>query len=151
MRLYLEAKSKNDVGYTPDWLKVSYQENGQDIELTLDIRGEIDYNPHTLSCRCKGDLIPWVLWNCETGEEIDLSSLPEEEVEVILPNKRIAEIICDSDTYEIGIYPVNDNDETFELAKEDELTGCMGLIEIYAGIEHRYAKGFKFNVELNIY
>ena len=30
MRLYLSAESKNNIGYTPDWLKVHYKENGQD-------------------------------------------------------------------------------------------------------------------------
>ena len=74
MRLYLEAESKNKVGYTPDWLKVSYYENGERMELTLDIPGDIGYDIDCLSCRCKGDLIPWVLYNCESGDETDFYS-----------------------------------------------------------------------------
>lgn len=45
MRLYLNAESKNEISYTPDWLKFSYKENGENFELTLDIQGEIDHLP----------------------------------------------------------------------------------------------------------
>ena len=150
MRLYLDAKSKNNIGYTPDWLKVTYEENGERLDLTLDIQGEIGYDPKCLSCRCKGDLIPWVLWNCETGDEIDLSSMDEDEVEAILPYKRVAEIVCNSDSYEIGIYPVKDNDETFKLAEEDKLSDCKGYVEIHVDGDD-YTKEFEFDIELNIY
>ena len=57
MRLYLDAESKNNIGYTPDWLKVSYKENRQDYELVLDIQAWIDYDSKRLSCRCKGDYV----------------------------------------------------------------------------------------------
>lgn len=151
MRLYLDAKSKNNIGYTPDWLKVSYEKDGQPMVLTLDIQGDIDYSPNTLSCRCKGDLIPWVLYDCETGDEIDLSTLSEEEIEDMFPNAKIAEIICSNDVCEIGIYPVNDNDETFELAEEDTLSNCEGRIEMYVDENNYFTKDFEFEVELNIY
>lgn len=148
MILYLSAESKNKIGYTPDWLKVMYEEK---YDLVLDIQGWIDYDRDTLNCRCKGDLIPWVLWNLETGDEIDLSSMDEEEVEAMFPDKRIAEIICNSDTFEIGIYPVDDSDETYELAEEDKLTDCEGKFEMYIGEEDLdYEKYFKFDVELNL-
>ena len=49
MRLYLSAKSKSHSGYTPDWLKVSYTEDGIDYDLILDIQGDIDYDPECYS------------------------------------------------------------------------------------------------------
>ena len=42
MRLYLEAKSKNNIGYTPDWIKIDYEENGILYTLTLDLQGDIE-------------------------------------------------------------------------------------------------------------
>lgn len=151
MRLYLNADSKNHMGYTPDWLRVSYEENGETLELTLDIQGDIDYSQTCLSCRCKGDLIPWVLWNCETGDETDLSSLSEEEIDDILPIDKIAEIICKSDIYEVGLYPIDDENETYKHSKDDVLSNCEGSIEIYVDENHYYTKDFDFIPELNIY
>ena len=150
MRLYLYAESKNNIGYTPDWLKVTYEEDGEQFDLVLDIRGEIGYDKEKLNCRCKGELIPWVLWNCETGDEIDLGSMDEEEVNAMFPDKRIAELICNSETYEVGIYPVGD-DEVFELAEDDKLSNRKGTFEMYVDADHYYEKEFEFEVELNIY
>ena len=151
MRLYLYAESKHNIGYTPDWLKVTYEENGELLELTLDIRGSIDYKKERLSCRCKGELIPWVLWNCETGDEIDLSLLTEEELEMAFPNRRIAEIVCNSKTYKIGVYPVDDSDETFDLVESDVLSDCEAFFEMYVDEDNYYEKEFEFEAELNIY
>ena len=148
MRLYLDAESKNNIGYTPDWIKVSYKENGQDYELTLDIQAWIDYNNECLSCRCKGDLIPWVLWNCATSEETDLSSLSEEELDIRFPSKRIAEIVCNNDTFEVGIYPTDN--ENFDLAESDVLSQCEGSFEMYVDENHYYQKDFEFEIELNL-
>lgn len=150
MRLYLSAESKNKITYTPDWLKVTYEEDGKMYDLVLDIQGSIDYQKERLSCRCKGDLIPWVLWNCETGEEIDLSLLTEEECEIAFPNKRIAEIVCNSDTFEIGVYPVDDNDEICELAMDDVFSDCEGFFEIYVDADNYCTKEFTFDTEVNV-
>lgn len=151
MRLYLYAKSKYNIGYTPDWLKVYYyEEDGQMFELVFDIQGSIDYVKDSLSCRCKGDLIPWVLWNCATGDEINLYDLSNEEIEAKFPDKKIAEIICNSDTFEVGIYPVGDDDEVFELAEKDKLSNCKGTFEMYINEDHYYEKEFEFDVELNL-
>ena len=147
MRLYLDAKSKNNVGYTPDWIKVSFEENGVLYDLVLDIQGTTDYNNTCLSCRCKGELIPWVLWNYETGDEINLYELAEEEVYSKFPDEKIAKIICDNEDFEIGIYPTGD--DNFEKAKDDILSECNGLIEIYVD-DHLYEKEFTFATELNL-
>ena len=151
MRLYLSAKSKLNIGYTPDWLKVTYEQDGKDFELTLDIQGEIGYSPDSLDCRCKGELIPWVLYDLETGDETDLYSLSNEEVESIFPDIKIAEILCNNDNCNIGIYPVCDTDEVFFWAENDDLTDCEGSFEMYIDEEHQYAKDFVFETELNIY
>ena len=154
MRLYLSAESQNKVGYTPDWLKVSFYENGERMELTLDIQGDIDYDKYCLSCRCKGELIPWVLYNCETGDEIDLYSLKDERVEDIFPDERVAKIICESEDYEIGIYPVTNGDcddkEIFKSAEEDSVSNCKGSFEMFIDDEKYYQKDFEFETELNI-
>lgn len=153
MRLYLEAESKNRVGYTPDWLRVSFYENGERMELTIDIQGDIGYEDGCLSCRCKGELILWVLSNCESGDEVNLYSMTDEEVNALFPDERVAKIICESEDYEIGIYPVTNGDcndeEIFERAEEDELSNCNGFIEIFVN-DKWYEKEFEFETELNI-
>ena len=153
MRLYLNAESKNKVGYTPDWLRVSFYENGERIELTLDIQGVTDYDDDCLSCRCKGDLLPWVLYNCESGKEIDLYSLTEKEIDDILPDEKVAKIICESEDYEIGIYPVTNGDcneeEVFERAKDDKVSNGEGSFEMFVDDKYYY-KDFEFETELNI-
>ena len=151
MRLYLNADSEQKIGYTPDWLKVGFTENGTDFDLVLDIQGDIDYSKDGLYCRVKGDLIPWVLNDLDEGDETDLSTLSEEEIESMWPNKKIAEIIRNSEYYEVGIYPVNDDDETIELAKEDVLANCNGQLEIYVDEDNQYTIDFEFDTELNIY
>lgn len=148
MRLYLDAESKNNIGYTPDWLKVSYEENGQGLELTLDIQGEIDYSTDCLSCRCKGDFIPWVLYNYINGDEIDLYDLSEEEVEKIFPVKRIAELLQTGTDFRIGIYPTDDNKDILKLAEEDILSNCIGMCKIYDG-ENTCEIRFEFEAEFN--
>lgn len=162
MRLYLNAKSKNNVGYTPDWLQVTYDENGKQYELNLDIRGEIDYDPTSLSCRCKGDLIPWILRDLDDDDEIDLSELSEEEIESLYPNKKLAEIFEKGYNFLIGIYPVVDDtcfdddddfDDYFEtVCENDILSDCIGEVELYLFEEEiEYTKEFEFDTELNIY
>ena len=151
MRLYLSANSKQKIGYTPDWLRVQFNQDGKEFELTLDIQGDIDYSPDALSCRCKGELIPWVLYDLDTGDETDLSTLSAEELESVWPDKKVAEIISNSNYYDVGIYPVCDNYETFELAKEDVLTNCKGCFEVYIDKDNHYNVDFEFDAELNIY
>ena len=91
------------------------------------------------------------VWYCETGDEIDLSSLTEEEIEIAFPDKRIAEIVCNSETYEIGLYPVDDSDEVWGLAEDDVLSDCEAYFEMYVDEDHYYEKEFQFEAELNIY
>lgn len=149
MILYLTATSKNNIGYVPDWLKVSYIENGQNLELTLDIVAEINYSKTKLKCRCKGDLIPWTLYNSVFGEEINLSEIPEEGLNDIFPVKKIIEIFQTGTDFRVGLYPVKNTDEVFKLADEDVLDNCKGLCMIYDD-EIVYEKNFTFEIELNI-
>ena len=96
-----------------------------------------------------GDII-YTLTDEETGEEIDLSLLTEEECEIAFPNKRIAEIVCNSDTFEIGVYPVDDNDEVYELAMDDVFSNCEGYFEIYVDADNYRTKEFTFDTEVNV-
>ena len=153
MRLYLEAESKNRVGYTPDWLEVTFYENGKQMELTLDIHGDIGYDDKCLSCRCKGDLIPWVLYDCENGDEVDLYSMTDEQIEKMFPDERVAKIICEGSNHRIGIYPVTngnyDDNEIFKRAEDDNVSDGKGSFEMFVDGKH-YNKEFEFETELNI-
>lgn len=145
MRLYLDATSKNSVTYTPDWLRVTFTEDGKNLEMCLDIRGDIDFKPNCLSCRCKGELIPWVLRNLDTDEETELYELPEKVVNTAYPEDKLAQIICNAKTYEVGIYPAYEKD--FKAAYIDNLTDCNGTIDIYIDPQHHYIKDFEFTTE----
>lgn len=147
MRLYLNAESKNGIGYTPDWLKVFYTVGGDEYTLTLDIRGWIDYDNEGLNCRCKGELVPWVLYNHETGDEHDLSELPEDVVN--FTSGPIANIICNGNEFTVGVYPVNDSDENMEMVDSDILSNGTGSFEMYVDGES-YEKEFEFDVEVNL-
>ena len=148
-RLYLNAKSKKKVGYTPDWIKLSLPNNE---EITLDVRGEIDYDNDTLSCRVKGYLDPWVFIDSD-GEEYDLSELSEIEIAEQYPDNKICEMFKYAKEITVGIYPANDSNDNFKLAKEDILSNCSGKVEIWLAdkndngslFEYRFA----FETELN--
>lgn len=150
-RLYLNAKSKKKIGYTPDWIKLSLPNNE---EITFDIRGDIDYDKNTLSCRVKGYLDPWVL-NDVDGEEHDLSELSETEIAEQYPDKKICEMFKNAKEITVGIYPVDDSSNNFKLAKEDVLSSCSGKVEIWLVDKTNNNNGslfeyqFAFNVELN--
>ena len=150
MKLYLDAKSKNNIGYTPDWLKIDYEENGIAYTLTLDLRGEIDYDKKTLSCRYKGALIPWTLYCNETGDELIFSEMEDYKAESIMPVEKILSIIENGTNYVVGIYPMNDSKKMCKLAESDELTECSGLICISSD-DKDLEKEFIFETELNIY
>jgi hypothetical protein len=146
MRLYLEAKSENGIGYTPDWVQVSYTENGTVYELNLDVRGEIDYDKTCLSCHCKGELIPWTLVNLDDGDEEDLSELTNEELEARFPEKKLVEILRKGFEFLVGIYPVDDTN-----FKDDRVSKGNGSIELYIEEEDKYCSiNFEFDTEINI-
>lgn len=146
MRLYLDATSKNNIGYIPDWIQVSYKENGIQYELTLDIQGEINYDPTCLSCRCKGELTPWVLRNVDADEEINLYELGTEEYEEMFPIKKIAEIFEKGFEFLVGIYPVR----YYEFIN-DTLKKGIGTVELYLSEEDKfYTRRFKFDIEFNV-
>ena len=145
MRLYLSAHSEKKIGYTPDWIRVTFEEEGARYELTLDIQGMIDYSKDTLDCRCKGELVPWTLYDLESGAETDLSSMTETEVEERFPDEYIASCFCKSQTFEVGRYPAAE-EVTYETAANDTLSNCEGFFEAYPD----FTKEFSFIVENNM-
>jgi len=148
MVLYLNAYSKKDIGYIPDWLQVTFEENERLYELTLDIQGAIDYDRDRLGCRCKGDLIPWTLIDCESGDETDLSEMCEEEIDDLYPNWKVAQIIDNGIEFLVGVYLVDDSDENFEYAKDDVLTDGAGYVDLFCGENNdNLEKEFSFKVE----
>ena len=144
MRLYLSAKSESHRGYTPDWLKVSYQEDGIHYDLTLDIQGDIGYDPECLCCRCKGDLNPWVLYSCSTGEDIDLYELSEEEVNKMFPVSKIIEILRKGTEFVVGVYPVDDAGDYVNA--EEDLSEGVGTCELWDE-DTLHTINFEFTVE----
>lgn len=142
MRLGFTGKSVLGVGYVPDWIKVCYREGRKKVEVTFDINGSIDYDTDTLSCNCKCDLVPWAM--LVDGEEIDLSEMDIEELDLMFPIERVYEIFYSGTEYEVGIYPVSD--EGLEFANKDKLTDCEGYCEFCINDTFKVVN-FKFKAE----
>lgn len=146
MRLYLDSKTTKKLGYTPDWIKIFYfNEKEEEMELTLDVRGEIDYENDGLDCRVKGELVPWVLYNCETGEEIDLEA--DEEAAAEFTIERVFELFKNSDGYTLGIYPVDDSTNAWE---DDVFTEREGTLEVCIDGEILSHEFRDFEIEVNV-
>jgi len=145
MRLYLEANTTKGVGYTPDWVRIYYfNEKKEEMELTLDIQGEISYEDDGFNCRVKGDLIPWVLINDDTGEEVDFEF--DEKAAAEFTNERVFELFKNSHTYIVGVYPVDDSTNDWE---DDVFTEKKGILEVCIGgevVSHEFAG---FDIEVN--
>lgn len=153
MRLYIEAKNIQGIGYTPDWLTITYKnENDEPIELILDVSGAIDYSSDGLDCRVKGELTPLMERNMVTGMETELNGMSEEEIEEQYPAQRLWELMDKSSRFVVGLYPVyycdRDGEEIFKTAMMDQFTSCYGVIEINVNGEIK-AKAFEFIAELN--
>lgn len=153
MRLDIEAKNIQGIGYTPDWLTITYKnENNEQIELTLDVSGAIDYSSDGLDCRVKGELTPLMERNMETGMETELNGMSEEEIKEQYPTQRLWELIDKSSRFVVGLYPVyyreRDREEIFNAAMMDQFTSCYGVLEINVNGKIK-AKAFEFIAELN--
>lgn len=147
VRLYLDATSKKGIGYTPDWIKFTYEDKNNVIkEMTLDIQGEINYNKSKLSCRVKGDLVPWVEYDLESGDEKNYYS--EEDVSKIPDTKEIVSMLKIATDFIVGIYPVEERLEEAAQANEEVFNG-EGEIEIYLDGQI-FSRNFKFETELNL-
>lgn len=146
MRLYLNSKSERKLGYTPDWIKIFYfNEKDEEMELTLDIRGDIDYEKDGLDCRVKGELVPWVLINCETGEETDLEA--DKDVAAEFTDERVFELFKNSLTYRVGVYPVDDSTNAWE---DDVFTEREGTLEVCINGEVLSHEFRDFEIEVNV-
>lgn len=107
MRLYLQGKSKNKIGYTPDMLTIN---NGDD-QHNYDIQGWTDYEPTDLNVRVKGEMY-------KTFENGDYEIMEEEDY------KELFELIKDPKS-EIIITVSSESEE----AENDELTDCEATLE----------------------
>lgn len=146
MRLYLTADSERGVGYTPDWLQFTFKENGEAKRLTLDIQGFTEYDTDKFHCRSKTDLIPWVLIN-SSGDEVDLSTLDENEVEAMFSAEKLAELLENGSDFVVGIYPADHSNDGFKVAESDVISNTFGVLEILVG-ETFHQIEFPFEVEL---
>jgi hypothetical protein len=125
MRLLLEAKSKLQRGYTPDWIRISFPDpNNPDefAELVMDIEGSIDYVPTHLNVQVKGELVPWAYFT-EDGE-VDLSALSEEEQQPYF--ELFEKHLATSTDVVVGIYPCGDVDEDDEDKEYDTMSEGVG-------------------------
>lgn len=145
MRLYLSADSKQNQGYTPDWIRIRFKENEQELELTMDITGETDYNPTTVDFHTKGQLQPWTLYSDTLHLDLDEIVETDEDFEYYLnlfnQNIETAQEIV------VGLYPTDD-----ELYRDDILTNCQGEYEFVFDFNKGQSKivNFTFETEINI-
>ena len=140
MILELQANSKLNQGYVPDWIRLEIYDEDTRLfyELTMDITGETDYAPTTLRTHTKGWLTPWTYQN---GDEfIELEDAPKNQIAKY--NQLFEELIQKADTIVIGVYPVDDTDDSIE----DILTDGIGC---YINSNGLYIK-FEFECELNL-
>lgn len=145
MRLYLTADSKEQQGYTPDWIRIRFTENGQELELTMDITGETDYNPTNLDCCTKGQLQPWTLYS--DNRILDLDEIVETDDDFEYYLNLFNQNIETAQEIVVGLYPTDD-----ELYQEDVLTNCKGEYEFVLDISKGQSKivNFTFETEINI-
>lgn len=143
MKLYLSGKTK--IGYTPDWIRIEYFDETLDknVELTMDIQGEINYSTETLNVRAKGELIPWVYYT--EDNEIDLSKLPEKEA--LKYEKLFNKYITKTSDITIGLYPEPEDFNESESLVNHEFEECQGE---YYYIENDEEKQFKFTFKAEI-
>ena len=144
MRLYLSANTKT--GYTPDWIQIEYvdDDTNQTVELTMDIRGEIEYNPETLNVRVKGELVPWMLYT--DTNETNLSELSEETAKQY--EELFDKYINDASNITIGFYPVTEDYDVNENETQDEFNNSQGEYHYIEDGEQKEIT-FTFNGEIN--
>lgn len=154
MRLYLSGNSKNHLGYTADWIKFDYKEDGKDCTLTLDLNGETDFFNDDLSLRFKGDVTPWRFECLEDDIDEDLSVLDaDDELDERFSTQQVIDIIKKAYLFRVGLFPACgqfDEEEVFNKADQDEITDLAGRIEIWCDGE-LFEHDFEFEYELNIY
>lgn len=144
MRLYLSANTKT--GYTPDWIQIEYvdDDTNQTVELTMDIHGEIEYNPETLNVRVKGELVPWILYT--DTNETNLSELSEETAKQY--EELFDKYINDASNITIGFYPVTEDYDVNENETQDEFNNSQGEYHYIEDGEQKEIT-FTFNGEIN--
>ena len=114
MRLYLDATSKNGIGYTPDTLIV--ENNGKRYE--YDIQGTTDYGYIDLATRTKGDLL---IRNDRLDKYLELTNKGKQRLLDLLRDK--------SSTVIISIYPIPADEPNTDLVYNDILDKGNGRLE----------------------
>ena len=143
MAMGFYGKSALGIGYIPAWIKVCYREGMEKVEVTFDIDGSIEYDTDSLSCRCKCELIPWVM--SVDGEEIDLCDKEIEELDLMFPTEKVLNIFRMGTEYVVGIYPASESG--LEVEKKDKLTDCVGYCNFYVGDDIQTVN-FEFDTEI---
>lgn len=142
MELYLSAKSKKNISYTPEYIHITLPTG---IKVTLDVRGEITHSSDGLNCRVKGELIPWIITDTEGAKGVinELYKMPDELIEKWFCEALVCNSFNHAIEFMIEVYPVSENlDNT-----DDELTDGRGTIE-YTCNNEIVTKGFIFKTEI---
>lgn len=144
MKLYLLGKTK--IGYTPDWIRIEYFDEtlNKNVELTMDIQGEIDYSTEILHVRAKGELIPWVYYT--EDNEINLLELPENEA--LRYEELFNKYITKASDITIGLYPEPEDLNENENPVNDEFESCIGEYYYFENNKQKHFK-FTFKAEVN--
>lgn len=144
MRLFLQGESKENIGYIPDSMYLTFKEKRKKKKLMLNIRGHVSYNPDNLRCEVQGEVIPNFSW--EKGK---MTILSEEKAKEEYPIEKIIEIF--EKTYEVGIWlsipegiPLLTYEELSDRVCFDDITDCIGIIEIPRENKELYTKEFVF-------
>lgn len=130
MRLYVNAVSKQHIGYTPDMLYINSKEG---VRKEYDIQGDDDFDNDGLNCRVKGDLF--------IANEDDYYEMDDNQIEELVKSLQDKE-----NKIIITIYPVDDSDKNLELVSEDELTNCSATLCI-SNSKQEFEVSFEFKTE----
>lgn len=144
MKLYLSGKTK--IGYTPDWIRIEYFDEtlNKNVELTMDIQGEIDYSTEVLNVRAKGELIPWVYYT--EDNEINLLESPEKEA--LKYEELFNKYITKASDITIGLHPEPEDFNESEKPINDKFESCNGEYYYFENDKQKHFK-FTFKAEIN--
>lgn len=141
MKLYLTAKSKKNISYTPEYIHITLTTGSK---VTLDIRGEITYSylVNGLNCSVKGELIPRAITDVNGGRNV-LHNLTDK----LIKDWFSEALVCNSFNHATEIIiEAYSAPENFDF-KDDELTDGRGTIE-YVCNNETVVKGFTFKTKI---
>ena len=139
MELYLNAKSKKNISYTPEYIHITLTTG---TKVTLNIKGEVTHSVNGLNCSVKGELIPWVITDVN-GNKNELYKISDKMIKGWLSETLICNSFNHATEIIIEAYSAPEN---FDF-KDDELADGKGTIE-YVCNNETVVKGFTFKTKI---